>query len=84
MKNVFCLHQLDLLPSLDQNPYHHHHHHRVTGTSPIGFSPVGRSPLAEIQRYIGETPLHFRQLAKFQRTRWRKYDGLSPVVTDQY
>ncbi len=57
---------------------------RVTGTSPIGLSPVGRSPLAKIQGYIGETPPHFRQLAKFRRTRWRKYDGLSPVVTNQY
>jgi hypothetical protein len=56
----------------------------VTGTSPIRLSLVGRWPLAKIQGYIGETPLHFRQLAKFRRTRWRKYDGLSPVVTDQY
>jgi hypothetical protein len=56
----------------------------VTGTSPIRLSPIGHSPLAKIQRYIGETPLHFRQLSKFRITCWRKYSGLSPVVMNLF
>jgi len=55
----------------------------VTGTSPIRLLPIGRSPLAKIRRYIGETPPDFRQLSKFYRTCWQKYSGLSPVAMNQ-
>jgi hypothetical protein len=57
---------------------------RVTRTSPIRLSPIGLSPLVKIQRYIGETPLHFRQSAKLQKSYWQKYNGLPPVVMDQF
>jgi hypothetical protein len=35
--------------------------------------------MAKVHGYIGESPLYFRQLAKFQGVHWRKYSGLSPI-----
>ncbi len=51
----------------------------MAGRSPIRLSPIGHSPMAKVRGYIGESPLYFRQLAKFQWMCWRKNDGLSPI-----
>ncbi len=50
------------------------------GRSPIRLLPIGHSPMAKVHGCIGESPLNFLQLAKFQGVYWRKYSEFSPLA----
>ena len=54
----------------------------ANGESPAGILAKVRWSFANwrnSRKCIGESTVHFRQLAKFQGMCWRKYSGLSPI-----
>jgi len=58
----FDLHDRTVSLSTDKN--------RLMAISQIRLSPIGHSPMAKVYGYIGESPLYFPQLAKFQGMYW--------------